>query len=130
VTVFAVHPAPPQMRADWLADYRLMRTQVATALASGEPVVLAGDLNAAPTNGPLRRLLGAGLTDTATATRWTWQDLTWPADRPFPPVIRIDHVLAGGGVTPSRLAAVAIPGTDHRAVVADLLLPAGGRPTP
>jgi len=126
VTFFAVHPAPPQWRADFLADYRVLRAVLGSALDSGEPTVVAGDLNAAPANGPLRRVLDLGLTDTAMATRWRWQALTWPADRWFPPVLRIDHVLVSTQIVPRGIDTIHIPGTDHRAVVAELALTAEG----
>jgi endonuclease/exonuclease/phosphatase family metal-dependent hydrolase len=32
----------------------------------------------------------------------------------FPPLVRIDHVLTGGGVAVTRIATAPGPGSDHR----------------
>jgi endonuclease/exonuclease/phosphatase family metal-dependent hydrolase len=56
-----------------------------------------------------------------------WRGVTWPADRHLlPALVRLDHVL----VTPQsigveRLQVVPVPGTDHRAVLADLVFARG-----
>jgi hypothetical protein len=59
--------------------------------------VVTGDLNATRDHGPFRHLLDAGLTDAADAQgSRAWPGMTWPADRAFPPVMRLDHVASAG----------------------------------
>lgn len=50
---------------------------------------------------------------------------TWPADVPLlTPLVRPDHVLVSAAVDVRRVAEPAGPGSDHRMLVADLVLPA------
>jgi endonuclease/exonuclease/phosphatase (EEP) superfamily protein YafD len=73
----------------------------------------------------LRRLLATGLDDAAAATSWSWGGLSWPADRPFPPLTRIDHVLTSPDATAQSVSTFSIVGTDHRGVIARLSIPRG-----
>jgi endonuclease/exonuclease/phosphatase family metal-dependent hydrolase len=73
---------------------------------SSSPRVIAGDLN-------MPRLLAAR----ARGLRCAVASPTWPARRPL---VQLDHILAGPGVTPVRGAALAETGSDHRPVRAEL----------
>jgi endonuclease/exonuclease/phosphatase (EEP) superfamily protein YafD len=86
------------------------------------PQIVAGDFNATRDHEPFRQLLDAGLVDAADARGWTaWPGMTWPANRAFPPVMRLDHVLVSGfGV--QDVSVVEIPDTDHRAVITRLTM--------
>ena len=48
---------------------------------------------------------------------------TWPEGRKVPPAVVIDHVLADKRVGVRAVSIHTIPGTDHRAVFAELVLP-------
>lgn len=113
VVVHPVAPVPPTV-PEWEAGIAMLPP----APATGPPRILAGDFNATLDHAVFRRLLATGYTDAAAATG---QGLvpTWPARR-LPPLVAIDHVL-----TDSRAGAVAVrvfdvPGSDHRALFADL----------
>ncbi len=121
VTVTAAHPFSPVDDAatvTWERDIRALR-QAVTDTAG--PQVVAGDFNATRDHAPFRQLLDVGLVDAADAQGWTaWPGMTWPSGRSYPPVMRLDHVLASAGFGVREVNVVEIPGTDHRAVVARL----------
>lgn len=50
---------------------------------------------------------------------------TWPVGRRLPPVT-IDHVLADERCGVQSVQTFTVPGTDHRALLADLVLPEEG----
>lgn len=104
---------------DYRADPRIRSSQVAEMLAiigkMDEPTILMGDLNAPPDAGEIAPLL-ARLRDT---WRHPGPGFTYPAAEPKR---RIDYVLVSDHFT--VLAGRVIPSTasDHRPVIADLLL--------
>jgi endonuclease/exonuclease/phosphatase family metal-dependent hydrolase len=89
--------------------------------------VLAGDFNATLDHAELRRLLDRGYRDAAEQAGVALRP-TWPGDRALiPTVVTIDHVLADRRIRVVSVRTVAIPGSDHRGVLADLLLPDADR---
>ncbi|RMH70016.1 MAG: endonuclease/exonuclease/phosphatase family protein, partial [Actinomyces sp.] len=78
-----------------------------------DPLVVAGDLNATEAHRPLARLLDR-FTDTASVTGSGWRG-TWPTNRRWPPVLRLDRILVRGLVTLEHEVGPA-PGSDHRHV--------------
>jgi endonuclease/exonuclease/phosphatase (EEP) superfamily protein YafD len=124
VRVVAVHPRPPVSRAAHDEWRGLLRALPSTG-PRGVPVVLAGDFNATLDHRELRRLLGRGYVDAADATGGGLAP-TWPAGRGPPPFMAIDHVLADRRLGVRGFATFAIPGSDHRGVVARLVLSAAG----
>ncbi|HEX5741462.1 MAG TPA: endonuclease/exonuclease/phosphatase family protein [Pilimelia sp.] len=123
VDVESVHPLAPSgvgALAAWAADLRAQPP----ATPEGPLRVLAGDFNATLDHHLLRRLLDSGYRDAADATgrglRGTWG----PYDGdPIPPVT-IDHVLADRRVGVRAYGVQPIAVGDHRAVWAELVLPA------
>jgi endonuclease/exonuclease/phosphatase (EEP) superfamily protein YafD len=123
VTLRAVHPVAPIMgrQRGWHQD--LVRLRQALTATPGAQVV-AGDFNASRDHRPFRDLLADGFADSADiACQRPWPGFTWPANRRYPPVMRLDHILVSPGITVSEARTVKIPGTDHRAVLAVLELP-------
>ena len=126
VRLVTAHPLPPVSAWEglWRGHLEALAAEVRTVRL---PVVVAGDLNADRDHAPFRRLLATGLRD-AHDERGRGLARTWPAGRP---VLQLDHVLVRDG-DGARLAVVAVrearlPGSDHRAVVADLaVLPGPG----
>ena len=120
VVVTVAHPSPPTSPDLAVADLRTL----GGAVADGSPRIVAGDFNATRDIAPFRALLGAGLADAADQVGLfggAWPGLTWPADLPIPPVMRLDHVL----VSPRHfevgtVRTVSVDGTDHRGVLAEL----------
>lgn len=114
VLVRAVHPMPPVDRR--LADWRggLLELGQWQRAQRGRPLVMAGDFNASSAHAAFRDA-ERGMYDTA----GLWPTATWPMDRAFPPFADIDHVLVRG-LSVQASGTEDIPGTDHRAVWADL----------
>lgn len=121
VTVTAVHPVAPVAGHERRWRQELGLIQAALADTTG-PQLAAGDFNATRDHRAFRTLLGSGFVDCADAARQrAWPGLTWPADRRFPPLMRLDHVLASaGGVLVHEARTVRVPGTDHLGVLAVL----------
>jgi endonuclease/exonuclease/phosphatase (EEP) superfamily protein YafD len=127
VTVSVVHPAAPvnQQEPRWLADLETIRLTLAEAAS---PQLVAGDFNASRDHRVFRDILRAGFVDCADAARQRhWPSFTWPADRRYPPLMRLDHVLGSqAGCVVHQARTMRIPGTDHRGVLAVLeFSPAG-----
>jgi endonuclease/exonuclease/phosphatase (EEP) superfamily protein YafD len=121
VVVRAIHPMPPvpaRIR-NWRASLDDLSDWVAQA--SG-PLVLAGDFNASLDHPGMRELLAAGVRDAHEAAG-AGRPPTWPNGRLVPPFVQIDHVLVRG-LDVKSAEDVRIPGSDHDAVVAHLVLPA------
>jgi endonuclease/exonuclease/phosphatase family metal-dependent hydrolase len=121
LAVVAVHTHPPissrAQVAHWEEDLRLLPDPTEDVLH-----VLAGDFNATPDHAAFRRLLGRGWTDAARVTgqalRPTWSPVHFPLPR-----LTLDHVLVDPRIGVGALRVVPVPGSDHRALVADLRLP-------
>ncbi|WP_348775180.1 endonuclease/exonuclease/phosphatase family protein [Solwaraspora sp. WMMD791] len=89
----------------------------------GPPRVLAGDFNSTLDHAALRRLIATGYVDAAAATGKGLVG-TWPYDgAPIPPVT-LDRVLVDQRIAVESVAVHGLPGSDHRMVVAALVLPA------
>ncbi|MFG3438926.1 endonuclease/exonuclease/phosphatase family protein [Nonomuraea sp. NPDC047897] len=119
VEIVNVHPYPP-VGPD-VVGWR----QALDALppASRDTVrVLAGDFNATLDHTPLRRVLSRGYKDAA-AQVGAGLIPTWPANRRVPPIITIDHVLVDRRAGVKDVTVHTVPGTDHRAVFAELAVP-------
>ena len=118
VQVVVVHPvAPvPSTVPEWEAGVATLPP----AATTGMPRVLAGDFNATLDHAVFRRLLATGYTDAASATG---QGLTptWGMRR-LPPLVTIDHVLTDGRGGAAGVHVYDVPGSDHRALFADLLV--------
>jgi endonuclease/exonuclease/phosphatase (EEP) superfamily protein YafD len=93
------------------------------ATPNGRVRVLLGDFNTTLDHVALRRLLDTGYRDAADVTG-DGLTMTWPYDKLFPRVA-LDHVLADRRVGVRQVAVRPIPGSDHRAVFAELVLPPG-----
>ena len=117
VEFFAMHPIPPTA-TDGNRGQGIAEAAIAFVNAATGPAVVAGDLNATVDNVPMRRLADLGYLDAATAAG-AGMVRTWPDDlAPLPPLVALDHVLTRDAPHAWAVEVVAIPGTDHRAVIA------------
>jgi endonuclease/exonuclease/phosphatase (EEP) superfamily protein YafD len=119
LTWAAVHPQPPVHPDAWRRDH----AAVLDAAREHDVDVVFGDLNATLDHAPVHRLVDAGWRDAVELANDGFLP-TWPSHgeyAPFPgPVVAIDHVMVGDGLTVTDVDTVDIPGTDHRGVVARL----------
>ena len=123
VSVTGVHTQPPQPAglAGWRQD---LATLADRAAADQGPRIYAGDFNASRDHADFRAILDAGLVDAGDAgSAAQWPGFTWPSNRPGPAVTRIDHILlTPASIGVRKVSVVTVSGTDHRGVVADLVL--------
>lgn len=124
VRVKAVHPRPPisaHSEPEWSAA--VARLPRPGREGTGPLRLLFGDFNATLDHRALRDLLDDGYVDAAEATGNGLRP-TWSSGWSGPP-ITIDHVLLDARLGVRGYSVHAIPGSDHRAVVAELVLPGG-----
>ncbi|MCU1671917.1 MAG: endonuclease/exonuclease/phosphatase [Frankiales bacterium] len=118
----AVHPFPP-LRGQvslWRDDYEVLTAQ---ARQEGrQPTVLLGDFNASVHHRPLRGLLGDRWRDAASLAG-AGLVRTWGPALGAPALLDPDHVLVDRGMSVDAYATAAIRNSDHRAVVATVVLP-------
>jgi endonuclease/exonuclease/phosphatase family metal-dependent hydrolase len=91
-------------------------------LPGAASTILLGDFNASYDHREFRELLAAGFTDAAQAAGQGMTP-TWPAGSRIPLFVTLDHVLVTPGIGIRSFATVAVPGTDHAGIVAELVLP-------
>ncbi|NEB99791.1 endonuclease/exonuclease/phosphatase family protein [Streptomyces anulatus] len=120
VRFMAVHTYYPLGSPErWTRD---MAALTSLAGRAGPDTVYLGDFNASLDHAPMRDLLAAGLIDTHAELGHGWAP-TWPVGHALvPPMVQLDHVLHGPGLAGVSVSEHAVPGTDHRAVVAVLAL--------
>lgn len=115
------HPMPPLPEQVRLWQRELGGLRAAAAAAGDVPTVLAGDFNASQDHAAFRRILDTGLRDAARldgADRTpTWPSRTAPAFG-----TQIDHVLVSEEFAAAGARFLALPDTDHHAVLVDLTL--------
>jgi endonuclease/exonuclease/phosphatase (EEP) superfamily protein YafD len=119
--VKAVHPRPPisgVSEPDWRRELR----EMPGPRAGRVPRILAGDFNGTLDHREIRRVIDLGYHDAADATGDGLR-ATWPVGRRRPG-ITIDHVLVPPPIRVRRVSIREVRGSDHRAVIAELVLPA------
>ncbi|MFT4295961.1 MAG: endonuclease/exonuclease/phosphatase family protein [Micropruina sp.] len=118
--VVAAHPCNPYCRPGlWSREAQRLRSWLAARDAS-VPTVVAGDFNSVDDHPTMQALYADGFRSAADLAGAGFVR-TWPADRRFPPLIAIDHVLVDDRLTATSLSTFDVPGTDHlglRAVIA------------
>jgi endonuclease/exonuclease/phosphatase (EEP) superfamily protein YafD len=118
VEVASVHTSPPTNDL-WDEDLAALPGTTERPLR-----ILIGDFNATLDHDDFRAVLDRGYADAAD-TLGDGLTATWPVGRRvLPPLFAIDHVLADERIGIRAFSAHDIPRTDHRAVFAELELPA------
>lgn len=124
VRVESAHPAAP-WSVSVVDDWRTDLAGQPPATPDGPLRILAGDFNATLDHAPLRALLDTGYADAADAVGAGLVGTWGPYDGdPIPPVT-IDHVLVDRRIAVRAVDVHGLPGSDHRAVLAELRLPTG-----
>jgi endonuclease/exonuclease/phosphatase family metal-dependent hydrolase len=120
VTVRVVHVYPP---VPWSSaarhDWTTLRHDVA-ALPADSPVVVAGDFNATRDVSGLRAVMSHGLRD-APEISGAGLLRTW-APPHLPALWQLDHVLVNARLGVRGTSVADLPGSDHRALVARLMI--------
>ncbi|MET9777744.1 endonuclease/exonuclease/phosphatase family protein [Streptomyces sp. NPDC006367] len=119
------HPMPPLPDQVGLWRAELGRLRDAAGEDDGTPTVLAGDFNASQDHAVFRRILDTGLYDAARLAGAA-RTATWPARTAPAFGVQIDHVLVSEEFAARRARFLDLADTDHRALVVDLTLHAGG----
>jgi endonuclease/exonuclease/phosphatase (EEP) superfamily protein YafD len=135
VTLFSLHLATPRWAllrvaggdreglAELAANSAHRRAQSASVAAQAErvggPLVLVGDFNTPPHSVLFREVWG-GYADAFGSAGWGW-GYSFIARRT---VVRIDHILVGGGGRATRCWVGPNLGSPHRPVLADVVWPA------
>ena len=121
VELTAVHTVPPATSPRSVRDW----TRDLAALPAPDPgvlQVLAGDFNATLDHAALRAVLRTGWDDAAQRVgrglAWTWRPLRLPYPR-----LSLDHVLIDPRIAVASVDLVHVHGSDHRALVVELVLP-------
>jgi endonuclease/exonuclease/phosphatase (EEP) superfamily protein YafD len=119
----SAHPMAPYSLSVlrwWWTDLRAQPP----ATPGGELRILAGDFNATLDHAPLRALLATGYIDAADAAGAGLTGTWGPYDGDLIPPVAIDHVLVDRRIGVAGTSVHPLPGSDHRAVLAELRLPA------
>jgi endonuclease/exonuclease/phosphatase family metal-dependent hydrolase len=117
--VVAVHPQPPNMSVEHWEE----ALESLPAPGEGIPWVLVGDFNATFDQAEFRELVDRGYRDAGAATGKGLEP-TWPSREVFPwGLMTIDHVLADRRLGVAGYGVDGLPGSDHRAIHAELVLP-------
>jgi len=122
IEVVSVHPLPPVVPEGPEAWQRELAGLPAPD-STGAIRVLAGDFNATLDHVGIRRLLNKGYVDAADQVGKGLIH-TWPSHAGiWPPPVTIDHVLVDTRCPVDTLDVFDLPGSDHRAVVTQFVVP-------
>jgi endonuclease/exonuclease/phosphatase family metal-dependent hydrolase len=119
LTVTSVHPVPPTTPGSQ-ERWRDVLRALPSASDQGAPRLILGDLNGTLDHAELRRLVDRGYNDAADVTGQGLRP-TWFA-MPMPP-LTLDHVLVDERVHVRSVTLEKVPETDHRALIARLIIP-------
>jgi endonuclease/exonuclease/phosphatase (EEP) superfamily protein YafD len=124
VQLACIHAAPPKPPWSPGATAR-WRSQLSALPAPGDsPRILAGDFNATLDHAQFRRLLRRGYVDAASQAGNGLSPTWGPQPGRRPALLAIDHVLTDRGCAVVTTSAHWLTGSDHRALYAELRLPA------
>jgi endonuclease/exonuclease/phosphatase (EEP) superfamily protein YafD len=122
VQLVGVHAPPPKPWCPRAAE-RWRGELSALPRPGAVPVILAGDFNATLDHAQFRRLLRLGYADAA-AQAGNGLVLTWgPEPHGCPALLAIDHILVDPRCAVRATSAHRMPGSDHRALYAEVRLP-------
>ncbi|WP_129782854.1 endonuclease/exonuclease/phosphatase family protein [Promicromonospora panici] len=120
VRVTVVHPYPPMLAetTTWRTELVELADQVH---ADETPQIMAGDFNATYDHASFREVLGSRFVD-ATREWGAGPTVTWPEGNPVPALFALDHVVVEKDMPVSDVVSMQVPGTDHRALLATVVV--------
>lgn len=118
VTVHPMAPSTPGRTGQWASEFE----KLPAAYSEDLPMVLAGDFNATLDHEKLASLIDTGYRDAAEVVG-NGLVSTWPSSLGWKLPVTIDHVLAEEGISIGGYDVEKVDKTDHRAIVAELLMP-------
>lgn len=122
IEVVSVHPLPPVVTEGPQAWQREL-AGLPSPDSTGAMRVLAGDFNATLDHVGMTRLINKGYVDAADQVGKGLVH-TWPSDSGiWPPPVTIDHVLVDPRCPVDTVDVFDVPGSDHRALVAQFVVP-------
>ena len=122
IEVVSVHPLPPVV-PDGPEAWQRELAGLPSPDSTGAIRVLAGDFNATLDHVGITRLLNKGYEDAADEVGKGLIH-TWPSNSGvWPPPVTIDHVLVDSRCPVDTLDVFDVPGSDHRAVVTQFVVP-------
>jgi len=124
VDLACIHAASPKPPWSPGATARWRSQLSALPAPDGSPLILAGDFNATLDHAQFRRLLRRGYADAASQAGHGLSPTWGPRPGRRPALLAIDHVLTGRRCAVLSTSAHVLPGSDHRALYAELRLPA------
>jgi endonuclease/exonuclease/phosphatase (EEP) superfamily protein YafD len=125
VELIAVHTVAPIGDSAIQRWKQMLRALHDLAEQRDTPMLMVGDFNATIYHPRFDDLLDTGLTD-AHSARGKGFTGTWPRDRKFPPLLRIDHALSSDELVPVSASYGTGTGSDHRPIVVEYALVGGG----
>jgi endonuclease/exonuclease/phosphatase (EEP) superfamily protein YafD len=107
----------------WERDIATAKAELENFAKSAGPgaVIVAGDFNSTPDMSQFRDLSNNGYLNAAQQTGSGFAP-TFPSNKPFPPLITIDHVLTRNAAA-SSIETTELPGSDHRSLLATIKVP-------
>ncbi|MFE9577665.1 endonuclease/exonuclease/phosphatase family protein [Nocardia sp. NPDC006044] len=120
VAIYAFHPVPPIYGTTVWADELSRLRGILDRSPTDRPVLVGGDFNATYDHAQFRAMLSARFDDAAEQAG-AGHLVTYPTDKTWPPIVGIDHFLIARGHA-TEVETVPIPGADHRALFARILL--------
>ncbi|MFD4439461.1 endonuclease/exonuclease/phosphatase family protein [Nocardia sp. NPDC058519] len=120
VAVYAFHPVPPVYDIGVWADELSRLHEILRRSPTDRPAIVGGDFNATYDHARFRAMASGRFADAAEQAG-AGHLVTYPTDKRVPPFVGIDHFLVADAHA-TTVETVALPGADHRALVARLVL--------
>lgn len=123
VVIRLVHPWPTTLDGaqQYARDYATLRREV-RALPTDRPTILLGDFNATRDQSGLRQVMGSRFRDAPELAGSGFLRTWTPARQALPAILQLDHVLVDDHFGAGRTEVLDLPGSDHHALVAQLVL--------
>lgn len=123
VAIYAFHPVPPVYDTGVWADELARLHEILRRSPTDRPAIVGGDFNATYDHARFRAMASGRFADAAVQAG-AGHLVTYPTDKRIPPLVGIDHFLLANAHATS-VDTVALPGADHRGLVARIVLRTG-----